>query len=437
MTEILTQLVLPVVDEGLGNSAYLVDLGDGRALAVDASHDLRALDHLAAGRGLRVVAAAETHLHADFLSGATRLAARDGAAVYASAAGDRLFPHIGLSDGDRVDLGGLTLRAWATPGHTGEHMSYLLLDGAGVLAVFTGGSLLVGSAARTDLSGADRIEELARAQFRSLQRFFQLPPDTAVLPTHGAGSFCSAPPGSARTTTIGREFATNPLLAAPDEDAFVQQFLASLGTFPPYFLHLGEHNRRGPTQPGPVVVSAVLPADVGATLVVDVRQPRAWAAAHVPGSLSIALRDQFSTWLGWMVPDPATPFVVLRDPEQDLDEVNWQARKIGYDGMLGELAGGISAWVAAGLPVTTTPLLTPAEVDTSRLVDVRQDSEFAAGHARGARNVELGALATTRLDGPVVMMCGHGERAATGASVLERAGHRDVAMVTVGPDAWP
>jgi hydroxyacylglutathione hydrolase len=128
---------------------------------------------------------------------------------------------------------------------------------------------------------------------------------------------------------------------------------------------------------------------------------------------------------------------VVRDPDQDLDEVLWQARKIGYDGLAGEVAGGMPAWVAAGLPVVTTPLLAPAEVDVRRLVDVRQPNEFAAGHARGASNVELGALTTTAFDGPVVTMCGHGERAATGASLLERAGHRDVAMVTAGPDAWP
>jgi hypothetical protein len=134
----LDSQVISIVDEGLGNSAYLVDMGDGRALAVDPSRDLRALDAAAASCGLRVVAAADTHLHADFLSGATRLAARDGAAVYASAAGGRKFPHKGLADGDEVDLGGPTLQAWATPGHTGEHVAFCLLNGEHVIGVFTG-----------------------------------------------------------------------------------------------------------------------------------------------------------------------------------------------------------------------------------------------------------------------------------------------------------
>src|SRR6185437_16093745 len=244
--------LIPLVDEGLGNSAYLVDLGDGRALAVDASRDLRAVREVTAKRGLRVAYATDTHLHADFLTGAVQLARDDGAAVLASAAGNRAYPHTPLGDGDEVDLGGLTLRALATPGHTDEHLSYLLLDGRRELGVFTGGSLIVGSAARTDLLGAERTAELARAQYRSLRRLAALPDATAVWPTHGAGSFCSAPPGTARVSTIGAEKASNALLAAPDEDAFARRLLASLGSYPAYFDRLAEVNRSGPA---PVAVA--------------------------------------------------------------------------------------------------------------------------------------------------------------------------------------
>src|SRR5215472_6721341 len=238
-------LVVPIVDEGLGNSAYLVDLGDGRMLAVDVPRDLRAVRAAARQHRLTAGFAADTHLHADFLSGARQLAAGDGAQILASAAGHRAFDHRGLADGDEVDLGGLTLRAWATPGHTAEHLAYLLVDGARVLVVFTGGSLLVGAAARTDLSGPEQTEALARSQYASLGRLLTLPDTTPVYPTHGAGSFCSAPPGAERITTIGREKAANPLLAVADEDAFVKALTDSLGSFPPYFLRLAEQNRRG------------------------------------------------------------------------------------------------------------------------------------------------------------------------------------------------
>jgi hydroxyacylglutathione hydrolase len=435
--------VIPLVDSGLGNSSYLVELGDGRALVVDASRDLRAVDAAAARRGLQVVAAADTHLHADFLSGATRLGARDGAAVYASESGGREFPHTGLGDGDEVDLGGLTLRAWATPGHTGEHVAYLLLDGDRTLGVFTGGSLLVGAAARTDLVSLEQTEPLARAQYASLRRLATLPDGTAVWPTHGAGSFCSAPPGAERTTTIGRERATNPLLAVPDEDAFVAALLGCLGTFPPYFLRLGELNRRGPALPppgadlAPLTVLEVVGLRALGAEVVDVRPPADYAAGHVPGSLANTLRDAFATWLGWLVGDPATPLVVIRADDQDPEEILWQARKVGYDDLAGELSGGLAAWAAAGQPVATVPLLDPKQVDPARVIDVRQAGEYTAGHLPAARNIELGALARTPISsGPIVTMCGHGERATTAASILERTGRRDVAVLAVGADEW-
>ena len=203
-----------------------------------------------------MVFAAETHLHADFLSGATRLARRDGARVISSAEGGRRFEHLGLADEEEVDLGGLTLRGWATPGHTDEHMSYLLSDGDQPRAVFTGGSLIVGAAARTDLLGAERTDALTRAQFRSLRRLAGLPDDTLVYPTHGAGSFCAAPQGADRTSTIAREKAANPLMRLDDEDAFVEALLSSLGTYPPYFSRLAEVNRAGPGRPRPCRAAA-------------------------------------------------------------------------------------------------------------------------------------------------------------------------------------
>src|SRR5690242_17577557 len=284
--------LIPLVDEGLGNSAYLADLGDGRALAVDASRDLRALRAAAARRGLRVAFAADTHLHADFVSGAAQLAADECATVLASATGHRGFPHTALADADEVDLGGLTLRALATPGHTDEHLSYLLLDGPRELGVFTGGSLIVGSAARTDLLGTDRARELARAQYWSLRRLAALPDETAVWPTHGAGSFCSAPPGTARVTTIGAEKASNALLAAADEGAFADRLLATLGSYPAYFARLADANRRGPapvpSDPGlvPLTPAALRSLTGAGGWVIDVRPAEEFAAGHIPGAVS-------------------------------------------------------------------------------------------------------------------------------------------------------
>jgi len=439
MTEIVT-----IRDEGLGNASYLVDLGDGRGLALDPSRDPGPYLAAAAHRGLRLTFAAETHLHADFVSGSRELATM-GATVLAPAAAGLQFPHRGLGDGDEVDLGGLGLRALATPGHTPEHLAWLLADGARPLALFSGGSLLVGAVARTDLISPDRTQELARALWRSLhERILTLPDDLGVYPTHGAGSFCSAPTDAEPTTTIGHQKQANPLLAAPDEDGFVKLLLGGLGSYPRYFLRLRETNRRGPRLYGDSAPPlAPLPPEQVRRLVtegaelVDARPIGAFAAGHVPGALSVPLRPSFATWLGWLVADDR-PLVVVIDPGQDRGELVRQALKVGYERLAGELAGGMAAWRSAGLPVARIGIAEVAERPSGTVLDVRQQGEFASGHLPGARHVELGALAGAGElpGGPLVVMCGHGERAMTGASLLERAGRGDLTVLVGGPGEW-
>jgi hydroxyacylglutathione hydrolase len=439
MAEILT-----IRDEGLGNSSYLVDLGDGRGLVLDPSRDPGPYLTAARRRGLRLVWTAETHLHADFVSGSRELATT-GATVVAPAAAGLQFPHHGLGDGDEVDLGGLGLRALATPGHTPEHLAWLLADGARPLALFSGGSLLIGAVARTDLISPDRTQALARALWRSLhERILTLPDDLAVYPTHGAGSFCAAPTGAEPTTTIGREKATNPLLAASDEDAFVKLLVGGLGSYPRYFLRLRGTNRRGPRLYGatPPSLAPLSPRQVqrlvaeGAELV-DARPIGAFAAGHIPGALSIPLRDAFATWLGWLVADDR-PLVVVVDPDQDRGELVRQALKVGYERLAGELDGGMAAWQAAGLPVARIALVGVDGIEGHRVLDVRQDAEYAAGHLPGAAHVELGTLTDRPAlpAGPLAVICGHGERAMTAASLLARRGRHEVTVVDGGTSAW-
>jgi glyoxylase-like metal-dependent hydrolase (beta-lactamase superfamily II)/rhodanese-related sulfurtransferase len=370
-------LIVPVVDEGLGNSSYVVDLGDDRALVIDPERDPAPYLSAASGRALRVAYSAETHLHADFVSGSRELAAA-GAQVLAAAAGQSAFEHEGLHDGEEVDLGGLTLRALTTPGHTPEHLSYLLLDRSTPMALFSGGSLLVGSVARTDLIAPEQTEQLARELWRSLhERILTLPDDLPVYPTHGAGSLCSAPAGGERTTTIGAEKAANALLAAADEDMFVKLLLEGLGTYPPYFSRLREVNRLGPTVFGPeqpalthLDAQTVRHRVAASAKVVDVRPIAAFAAGHIPGALSIELRPQFATWLGWLV-DESEPIIFVLDRDQDRAEVVRQAHKVGYEHLLGELSGGMAAWRTAGFESSQIALVPAAEA-TGTIVDIRQ-----------------------------------------------------------------
>lgn len=433
--------ILTFVDEGLGNSTYLVPIGERRAVVVDPPRDVAALRGAAEARDLEIAFSVETHLHADFLSGSRELAAY-GATIVASRGGALEFAHRGLDDGDEVDLGGLTLVAIATPGHTPEHLAYLLRDGAAPLALFSGGALLPGSVARTDLIDPEQTEPLARALYRSLHaRILALPDELAVYPTHGGGSFCSTAAGGERTTTIGRERGANPLLLAPDEDTFVARLFASFGSYPTYFTRLREVNRRGPRVFGeqpilPKVNLGELDAlrASGAELI-DVRPMRAYAAGHVPGSLSIALRPSFGSWLGWLAPDNV-PLLFVLDNRQDRRDLVRQALGIGYEHLAGELEGGIGAWPAAGRELTTTGLA-DADHPGGPVIDVRQESEYVAGHVPGAWTVELGALSQTAgaiPDGAVVM-CGHGERAMTAASIIERAGGRTNVLLG-GPERW-
>jgi hydroxyacylglutathione hydrolase len=433
---------LSFVDEGLGHSSYLVDLGNGQALVIDPprfpDRQLRA----ASERGLELAWTADTHSHADYVSGSPELEAR-GATFLAPRASHLEHPHRGVDRNETVELTDtLRLRAIPTPGHTPDHLAYLLCENGEPTALFSGGSLMVGTVGRTDLLGPEPREGLARELFRSLQdEILPLPDELAVYPTHGAGSFCSAPGSSERTTTIGRERESNPLLQERDEESFVHDLLTGLGTFPPYFSRLPEVNRLGPRLYGSLPDLARLTLDAvrrevaDGALLVDARPIKDFAAGHIPASLSIELRPVFASWLGWLV-EPDRPLVFVLDDGQDRTELVRQCLTIGYEQLRGELAGGFATWADADLPISSIDIVAP-ELAEGTLLDVRQQSEYGAGHIPGALSFELGALGDARVpDGPLTTMCGHGERAMTGASLLERKGHRELAVVAGGPDDW-
>jgi glyoxylase-like metal-dependent hydrolase (beta-lactamase superfamily II)/rhodanese-related sulfurtransferase len=434
--------IVAVVDEGLGHSSHVVALGDGSALVVDPARFPDRQRRIAAERGWTIAWTADTHSHADYISGSPELAA-DGATFLASRGAGLEVTHRPIDPGETVAVApGIELRAIPTPGHTPDHLAYLLVVDGEAEALFSGGSLMVGGLGRTDLLGDEHREDLARAMFRALRaEILTLPDDLAVYPTHGAGSFCWAPSGSARTTTIGTERATNPLLAIDDEDRFIATLLDGLGSFPTYFRRLPEINRRGPRIYPELPALAQLDLDTvrnhldaGAALV-DARPIANFAAAHVPGSLSVQHRNVFASWFGWLVPlDRAVVFIL--DHDTDRSDLVRQCLAVGHDNLLGELHGGIDAWAAAGLPIEATPLVS-ADHMAATVLDIRQQNEWDEGHVPGAIHVELGDLANTSVpDEPVTVMCGHGERAMSGASILQAAGHRDVSVLASRPEDW-
>jgi len=376
--------VIGLVDEGLGNSAYVVDLGDGGGLVVDPERDPRPYLGELDRRGLVPRFVVETHLHADFVSGGREL-------------------------------------------------------------VQAGGTLMAGGVARPDLLSAEQTEPLARAAYRSIrQRLLALPDELVVYPTHGGGSFGSVAGGGQRTTTIGTERVSNPLLIGdPDEDTFVARLLGGLGTYPPYFLELRDVNRAGPDVHGPTPpalaqldLEAFDTAVADGAEIVDVRQIGPFAAGHVPGSLSNPWRAQFATWLGWLV-ERTRPVVFIADDTVERHDLVWAALTVGFEHLAGELVGGVDTWRDAGRTLAATPLVHAAGADGRQVLDIRQTSEFAAGHVPGAAHVELGSLAGSAdgvPDTSLLVHCGHGERAMSAASLLERAGYTDVAVLVGGPD---
>ncbi|MFL6244202.1 MAG: rhodanese-like domain-containing protein [Acidimicrobiia bacterium] len=432
-------------DEALGNTSYVIELGGGLAASVDPRRDIDGHLELADRLGLRIVTGLETHLHADFVSGSRELADRIGADVYAARDAFLEYGHRGLADGDELRLGEVLVQAWGTPGHTPEHLSYLVIVDGTPAAVFSGGSIIRGGAARTDLVDGSETDRWSREQFRSVRRLKRLPGSTALWPTHGAGSFCAAAPGQARAGTIGDELAANPLLRIDDEDTFVRALRAGFGSFPPYFLRLRDVNRHPRLladlePPQPLDPEAAQSLVAGGAWLVDARPIHAWARRHPRGAVSIELRPAFASWLGWVIPFGA-PIVLLVD-DADRAEAVRLARRIGYDRVLGWIAGGIDAWTAADLPTrcteeTDAPGARQRIANGATLLDVRQRAELDSVRIPDALHLELGDIIAGRTPDAddAVVFCGHGERSATAASLLERRGISAVNLVG-GMGAW-
>jgi hydroxyacylglutathione hydrolase len=449
-------LVKQFVDEGLGNSSYLIASEDtGLAAVLDPQRDVDRYVQIAEGLGLRLTYALDTHLHNDFVSGSRELAAQTGAKVGASAGGALDFDHLPLRDGEVIQLGDLSIQVLATPGHTPEHISFSLTEaGKGIpSALFTGGALMVGGAARTDLLGDSQAVPLARSLYHSIHdKLLHFPDKVAVHPTHGAGSFCAAPAVSERSTTIGRERLRNPLVQALEETEFVQRALSGLPSYPAYFKHLRLVNQRGPKllngipllKPlNPESVSQMMDQSIS---ILDTRSPHEFAAGHIPGSLGIPLGAPLVTWAGWAIPFGA-PLILIAENSFEREEAIRQLIRIGYDDLRGYLEGGLPAWEAAGLPVARVPRMRVdelarrlEEVDAPAVIDVRFDSEWRAGHIPRALHIEAGRLPAVDLPFPAdrltIVHCGHADRSTVGISLLERRGYRNLVLLEGGMSAW-
>jgi glyoxylase-like metal-dependent hydrolase (beta-lactamase superfamily II)/rhodanese-related sulfurtransferase len=432
------------VTNGLGDNSFLVASGD-EAVLIDPQRDAWRFTAIAEARGWRIRHVLETHVHNDYVSGALEARSVTGAEIVVHAgAGPYGFPHRAIEPGDEIRIGDLRFVPRAAPGHTFEHLAWEahVSGRPHPDAVFTGGSLLVGSAGRSDLLGDDLAEQLARHQYRTVRSLATLPPETRVLPTHGAGSFCvSTAPSAERTSTIGTELATNAALLAADEETFVRQQLGSLGRYPAYYPRMAPINRAGPPILGrlpalPALSSAEIRALAARGVwVIDTRDRVDFASGHIPGSLNVELDDGFGTYIGWIVPFGAPLVFVLPDPlEETAPAAMTQLVRIGWDAPAGHLAGGIEEWIDDGNPIRSYPVAAMRDLferrvrgDAIRVLDVRQPAEWRDdGSIPDSLQIFVADLPARMGELPpdreLWVVCTTGHRAAMAASLLDGAG---------------
>ena len=446
--------------EGLGHlSTLIADEDAGIAAVVDPRRDVDVYVDSARERELRISHVVETHLHNDYVSGARDLAALTGATHLIGAGAELAYESRGLSDRESFAVGALSFATLDTPGHTPEHVAYAVADTSRAdepLLLFTGGSLLVGAVGRTDLLGEEHAIPYARAMFHSLHDVILPHEDfVGVFPTHGAGSLCSTGIASTMSSTIGFERRFNPMVQPTEFDEFARVLLGSQPAFPRYFARMRPTNQGGPRLlggivpgPSPMSVPEVRSTLDAGGLVIDAREPSAHALEHIPGSLSIPAGSSFGTWLGWVV-EPDRPLVLVLDDLTDWDDLIRQALRVGYEQVVGHLRGGLRAWADAGGPVASGGRLTVSELrerldqggpDAPLVLDVRQVTEYAAGHVPGAVHLNAGSLPdrldTLPRDRPIAAICASGYRSSVAASLLRQAGFTDVSWVLDGVSAW-
>jgi hydroxyacylglutathione hydrolase len=426
----------------LGDRSYVISDGSGTAAVIDPQRDLDRVEAVLADRGWRVTHVFETHVHNDYVTGGFELARRTGASYVLSADDDVAYDRTGARDGDEFAVGGLVVRAVHTPGHTPTHLSYVVSQEGRPVAAFTGGSMLYGTVGRTDLISDDTTDELTRAQFHSVRRLAsELPGDVAVHPTHGFGSFCSSSSSSgADRSTIDQERRSNVALTVDDEEQFVEQLLGGLTAYPRYYAQMAPINRRGPA---PVDLSPPQPVDPveirrrihAGEWVVDLRSRTAFAKGHLAGTVNIEVGQNFVTYLGWTL-RWGTPVTLVGDTAEEVAEAQRQMVRIGIDRPAGAADGGLERWGAGG-DIRSFRAASFGELAEARtagqvtVLDVRRDDEWAEGRIEDAVHIPLHEL-ESRLDevpdGELWVHCASGYRASIAASLLDRAGHRVVAI---------
>jgi hydroxyacylglutathione hydrolase len=458
-------------DNRLAQTSYLIGCGRmGSAIVIDPNRDVEQYVQVAEAEGVKITHVTETHIHADFVSGARELAERTGARLYLSDEGDANWKYayargadaVLVRDGDKIRVGNVVVSVVHTPGHTPEHVSFLITDTAAAdepIAIVTGDFVFVGDVGRPDLlEKAAKIEgtmdQAARTLFRSLQRFRQYPDWLQIWPGHGAGSACGKGLSAVPHSTVGYERRFNWAFAYEEEDAFVQAVLAGQPEPPRYFAEMKRINREGPRilhgfrRPERLPGTRLEGVLESGAIVIDTRHAADFAAGHVPGTVNITLNRSFNTWAGWLLPFDADFYLIINDQcSHCVDEAVRDLAMIGLDRVAGffgsEVVGNRAEEgreVAAIPQITSEALAKRMRAGHVAVLDVRGRYEWEAGRIPGVENIPLGYL-TERLDDiprdrPLVVHCQSGARSAIAASILLAQGLTNVLNLTGGFAEW-
>jgi hydroxyacylglutathione hydrolase len=438
----------------LSHASYMLASED-EGVVVDPQRDVEIYLKAAEEQGIQIRHIFETHLHADFVSGHKELAERTGAKIYIGPHGGARFTRVEVGDGFQLQVGKIRIDVLSTPGHTLESISLVVTDqekSDKPWAVLTGDTLFIGDVGRPDLSETHTPAQLAGLLYDSLHtKLLKLPDDVLVYPAHGAGSLCGRNMRAERSSTIATERLTNYALQIGSREEFIRELTAKMPVRPGYFLQDAEINRDGASPLSELPqLTPISPRDLADLLrngvtALDVRPAVDFAAEHVPGSINIALSGQFASWAGSVLGLSSRP-VLIADSEEQLSEARLRLARVGMEDAQGSLQGGLPAWKQAGLPVANFQQIS---VDTlndwlragkTRLLDVRREGEWKAGHIQGAIWSPLDSLDTTLPEvdraALVAVHCKSGYRSAIACSVLQRAGFSNLANVVGGLDAW-
>jgi glyoxylase-like metal-dependent hydrolase (beta-lactamase superfamily II)/rhodanese-related sulfurtransferase len=440
----------------LAHASYMV-MSRGEAAVIDPQRDVAIYLDAAARNGVAIRHIVETHLHADFVSGHVELAERTGARIYLGEGSGAAFPHTAVKDGDSIRFGDCRLDFLQTPGHTLESICVVMTDlgdASRPRAAFTGDTLFVGDVGRPDLSATHTPAELAELLYGSLhQKLLRLPEDTQVFPAHGAGSLCGRQLGTERSSTIGNERRSNYALQAATSAEFVQLLTEHLPARPEYFGREVELNRQGAAPLDslphlePLSVEEVRRLQADGAVVVDTRSVIEFGAAHVPGSVHVALSGQYASWAARVLGLDCRVILLAEDADR-VRESQVRLARVGMEKVCGYVESGIAGWIRAGGDVDYVPQISAqeftgmraAEPDRVAVLDVRERGEHEAASIPGSTWIPLGELARRAdeldRDKLLVVHCKGGFRSSVACSLLRRAGFRDIANLTGGFDAW-